>query len=245
MLSIRLDRNPFPVPILTATVKSNEYIAKATREAVLEPPQGFTFQPGQYVTLLVPTPDGKKLGRSYSIASPAGRQDIVLTVKIVPDGLGSGYVDAFVPGQQVEFLGPLGRFLLSSLDNPFLFVATGAGIAPFVPMIDSLLARENSPRITLLLGFRHAEDAFYVERFRHLATQHPNFSFICCLSQPDEAWTGEKGRVTTYLQEHPDLAENAQVYICGNGSMTNEVTEIAASHGAPRERIFFEKYNNL
>ncbi len=233
------------MPILTATVRANEYIAKATREAILEPPQGFTFQPGQYVTLLVPTPDGKKLGRSYSIASPVGSSHIVLTVKIVPEGLGSGYVDAFTPGQQVEFLGPLGRFLLSPLENPSLFVATGAGIAPFVPMIDALLARETAPRVTLLLGFRHQEDAFYVERFAALAAKHPNFSFICCLSQPDEAWTGEKGRVTTYLQEHPDLAENAQVYICGNGSMTNDVTEIVASHGIPRERIFFEKYNNL
>lgn len=233
------------MPILTATIRSNRSIATATREVVLDPPQPFTFQPGQYVTLLVPTPDGKKLGRSYSIASPAGSTDIVLTVKIVPGGLGSTYIDGFTEGETVEFLGPLGKFLVSPLPNDALFVATGAGLAPFVPMIDALLSRDAAPGVTLLLGFRHSEDAFYMERFRDLAAKHPNFTFICCLSQPDEAWTGEKGRVTTYLQEHPELVANAQVYICGNGSMTMDVAAIAAQHGVPNERIFFEKYNNL
>lgn len=233
--------------IKIATVLKNEYIASDKRELILKTNEEMNFKPGQYITILAPTPEGKQLGRSFSIASLSDEKEIVLLMKIIPGGLASGYVDTKVNvGDEISFVGPTGKFLVSDLPNDFVFIATGAGLAPFIPMID-LLLKTRKNRITLIMGFRHEENVCYFEKLSQWQNEHPNFEFMCTLSQPKEpdTWTGLKGRVTDHLRAQPELIQDKQIYICGNGSMVNEIEQIALEQGHPKEMVFYEKYNNL
>lgn len=231
--------------VQTATVLSRQSLTLDVREIILQPQKPFTFLPGQYVTILVPTADGKSQGRSYSIASLSTDSRIVVAIKLVPGGLASTYLERISVTEQTSFIGPLGKFLLSALPLDFLFVATGVGLAPFVPMIHALLIQGVSQSITLLLGFRQEDHLFYTDLFAQWAKQYKNFQFVCTLSQPSDAWPGPRGRVTQYLADHPQLLDNRQLYLCGNGSMIADVQTLALAKGILKEHIFLEKYNNL
>jgi len=228
----------------TARVQSIEIVAAETVEVILRPAVPLVWRPGQFITIQIPTEDGRPLGRSYSVASHYSATDIVLLIKLVDGGVGSQYVAGLAVGDEISYTGPWGRFVAQEASHEVaaLFVGTGTGVAPFVPMIDAILRQGR--QTTVLAGFRHEEDvllsAFHVDW-----EESSLFKKIIVVSRPEDGWSGEQGRVTDYLRAHPGLLRNAQIYICGNGSMVQEVREIAAEHGVPAEQIFFEKYNNL
>lgn len=229
----------------TAIVLSNTEIAARTRKLVLQPLDSFSFLPGQFVTIQIPTEDGKILGRAYSIASLSTETNIVLLIRIIPNGLGSAYVNNLQQGDEVSFFGPVGRFVLSDLPLDYLFIGTGVGVVPFIPMIDKLLTENTKQQITLLQGFRYEEDIFDKGFFQEWEKKYSNFNCICTVSRPSESWKGKKGRVTDHLLASSELLQNRQIYICGNGGMVQDVTTIALEQGVAKEHVFFEKYNNI
>jgi NAD(P)H-flavin reductase len=224
-----------------AKVFSNKEIASQTREIVLVSESPLFYKPGQYITLLIPKEDGSKDGRSYSVASQKDANTISLLVRIIDGGLGSTYIKDLHEGDVVSFVGPSGKFLLSPISQDSLFVATGTGAAPFMPMIDALLKTGNNA-VTLLLGFRYEEDSFFKYMTQQWENIYSHFQGIEILSQPSERWQGEKGHVTDYLKRHPAIVLNKQLYICGNGEMVKEVITLAQQQGLLNENIFYEKY---
>lgn len=237
-----------------ATVLQKTSIARDTYELILTRDPLFSFVPGQYITIVIPTADGGKTGRSYSITSQPSDSSLSLLVKLVLGGVASTYIASWQIGQKVTVVGPTGRFVLSSFKIDYLFIATGAGVAPLISMIAALLSKnrlglfhetESIADIILLLGFRHEEDIAYEQRFRQWEKEHKNFHFILTLTRPLPDWREGTGRVTEYLLAHKEIMGDRQIYICGNGSMIRDVETICLENNIPQDHIFFEKYNNL
>lgn len=205
------------------------------------PDSSFVYTPGQYITLLIPKKDGSKEGRSYSVASQQDDANITLLVRMVDGGLGSTYVRNLQRGDTVSFVGPSGKFGLSPLSQDALFIATGTGAAPFVPMIDAVL-KTGENTATLLLGFRQESDSFFKHMTQLWQKEYPLFTGIEILSRPSDQWHGETGRVTDYLAKHSEIMQDKQLYICGNGDMVKEVITFAQQQGVHHDKIFHEKY---
>jgi len=223
-------------------------VAAETLQVLLHGDVSLSWRPGQFITVQIPNSEGRPLGRSYSIASrldAVGSAEIVLLIKLVAAGVGSVYMAGLMAGDVVSFTGPWGKFIVAPTapEVPAVFVGTGTGVAPFVPMIDEVLAQGR--RVTLLAGFRHEQE--YAEAMIPLAQWQATgrFDMHVMISQPSETWNGTRGRVTDYLRAHPEALVGAQLYICGNGSMVQEVREFAAEQGMTADQIFFEKYNAL
>jgi NAD(P)H-flavin reductase len=121
-----------------------------------------------------------------------------------------------------------------------LFVATGTGIAPFRSMLLSQLERGTGQPLTLFWGLRYNRDLYYQQELAEWAARYPKFSFVTTLSQPDQDWRGRKGRVTSLVQERVTSVGNLAVYLCGNGDMIKEVTELIQGKGLCP--IYREKY---
>ena len=82
-------------------------------------PDLIDFNAGQYISLLIDKNTG--LRRSYSIASvPSMNHAIDLLVDISPSGPGSQYIQNLKPGDQVEFLGPIGNLVVPPLTINYL-----------------------------------------------------------------------------------------------------------------------------
>jgi ferredoxin-NADP reductase len=208
----------------------------------MEDPHRFEFTAGQYVSLKV-TEHGDR--RSYSICSdPTQEHSFDLFVDLAPNGLGVQYLNALPFGQEAQILAPLGMFTVSDevAGQPLVFIATGAGIAPFRSMIlNELHNKKNTQSIQLYWGLRYAEDLCWIDEFTELAQSYPNFQFHLVLSKPVVEWPLCRGHVTDCLLVHA-LPPGAHYYLCGNDQMIVDVMKVLEGRGVAKENMHHEKF---
>lgn len=208
-------------------------------------PHLIQFLAGQYILLNVPGSDAKK---AYSIVSaPRLDHGIELLAELIPNGVASNYFKTLKPGQEISFYAPAGVFTVSEQiqksSNPYIFVATGSGIAPLRSMIlDLLREKQDTKNITFYWGMRYAQDLFWLEYFEELKASYSNFTLHVVLSQAIPEWPLCRGRVTDCLSLH-DIALHAQTYICGNPKMIEDVQSVLFKRGMKPEQIHFERYS--
>ncbi|MSR87422.1 hypothetical protein EXS70_04625, partial [Candidatus Peribacteria bacterium] len=208
--------------------------------------------------------------RALSIASTPDESDLLFVIKIFPNGrLGRWITEVLKEGMSVTFKGPFGNFVLQQLPPPgpippssfakasedkargrgrdLLFIATGAGIAPFRPMVTAA-AVDATRRIDILFGVRSEEDLFWKEWLEETTQAHPNVFHHIVLSQPSAAWTGHKGRVQVLAPQIMVRGQNARVggktlYVCGNPDMTTDVKRLALTEwGIDKKDLHVEGY---
>jgi ferredoxin-NADP reductase len=220
-----------PIPRHDIVCTEKQVIAKDTYQLRFTRPADWTFKAGQFVLLDVPLLDDPAdvQTRAYSIASEPGETDILLAVKLKAGGRSSTWIDvAVVPGTHVTMQGPFGNFVLPAASHKaYVFLATGAGVAPFRAQIRELLARDEPHAIDLVFGVRDESELFWIDEFESLARRHERFNLHPTLTRGSDAWTGHRGRVQTVAPlVAPDLGERI-LYACGNPDMTKEVKPLA------------------
>lgn len=199
---------------------------------IVDPP-ALEFQPGQAISINVPSSSADKpIRRYYSVSSPPSSSDrICLLFNQGERGVGSRFLRNHSVGQELEIEGPFGSFYLQDTpDRPLLFVATGTGIAPLRSMMATLLENGTTQPMTLLWGLRRECDVYFREEFEAWTVRYPQFSFMLTLSRAGPDWHGYKGRVTHYLNEMTHL-ERFAVYVCGGSKMVAEVTGLLRRRG--------------
>lgn len=227
------------VRALTETTKHLEWVVTAGGP--------FEFLPGQFISMSLAR-DGQEHTRAYSVASPPrGDSQFDLCLNRVPGGLFSNYLCDLEPGNEIEFTGPHGFFLLEQPPvRPQVFIATGTGIAPIRSMLWHLLAepRPDLPECWLLFGVRYPHTILYREEFEHLAATVPRFHFVPVLSRAPEDWPGERGHVQDALRRLFSGRADFDAYICGLRAMVDDVRQILKTEfGLDRRRIHYERYD--
>jgi ferredoxin-NADP reductase len=236
-----------PTPSHVVTCTENRRIANGVYEIRFTKPEGFTFVPGQFLMFDVPAvSDPADLQpRAYSVASHPSEPDILLVVRLKAGGRASEWIEKVLqPGMHVSFKGPMGLFKLrTDSHKDILFISTGAGIAPFRPMILQALRDMPDRRIDLIQGVSLAEDLFWQEEFAALSQKHPKFVVHYTLSRPAGEWKGRHGRVQEIVPVAvPDITSRC-VYVCGNPDMTIEVKKLCLEQwGVPKEDFHMEGY---
>lgn len=216
----------------------------------------WNFTAGQYMIFHVPQGDGHAVRRLYSIASPPSlKESIHFVIEIVPNGIGSLYVEALKEGEKITLQGPAGIFTHKDTTRPSIYLATGTGIAPMYSMIHDLLNDSRNTQPTALFwGLKSCEDIYLTQELTALAKQHAHFYFRSCFSRIGDmsavaedivAYT-ELGRVTVGLEKH--LARNAtkpdlyDYYLCGSKHVVEALREYLEAAGVPKAQVFFEKF---
>ncbi len=223
-------------------VQHNEKFVQYTFE--MEQPHELAFVAGQYVSIKV-ADSGER--RSYSIcSSPEIRHSFELAVDISPAGLGCTYLEALQFGQEMQILGPMGRFVveddLAEQEPALVFIATGSGIAPFHSMLlDMLQVRRDSRPMVLYWGLRHESELFWEAEFKDLSEKFPNFSFHPVISRPGAEWPLCVGRVTDCLNNH-GVIQPAGYYLCGSKVMIEDTSAQLQQNGIAASSIHFEKF---
>ncbi len=223
----------------STTLSKKIEIADNVLELRFEKPEGFDYEAGQFIQFHIPGAEKSTL-RSYSLASVPSDSHLDFCVKILEGGIASTYFKNMKEGDQLDFRGPNGRFILSNETSAHLFVATGAGLAPIMGMIKEELENNMSKKpVDLLFGVRSEKDVFWTERLDELKKAHDNFSYTLCLSMPEDisSCNALEGRVTGHL---PESFENVHTYLCGSSEMVMEVRKAAIERGADAKAIHFE-----
>jgi Na+-transporting NADH:ubiquinone oxidoreductase subunit F len=212
--------------------------------------------------------------RAYSMASyPAEGKEIMLNVRIatppwdakkndwmsVNPGIASSYIFSKKPGDTVTISGPYGEFFINDSDAEMLYVGGGAGMAPMRSHLYELFRTIKTGRkVTFWYGGRSKRELFYVDHFRALEEDFPNFKFYIDLSEPleEDNWKVKDSLegdgdgfvgfihqvvIDNYLSNH-DSPEDIEVYFCGPPLMNQAVDKMAEDFGVPPENVRFDDF---
>ena len=130
----------------------------------------FAYQPGQFLTLRIPSDRDGSVARCYSLcSSPLTGDKHAVTVKRTPDGYASHWIaDNVKPGMTLDVLPPAGTFTPTALDGDFLLLAAGSGITPVISILKSALASGRG-RIVLVYANRDENSIIFGTQLRDLA----------------------------------------------------------------------------
>jgi len=218
---------------LLAKIQSVKELALNVNSYVVEIAPGveFNFSAGQLALI---RKEGKSsgIGRAYSIAtSPQELPRLEFCIRLYPDGRVSSYLKGVKPGDSLLLQAPFGRFVLPTsvtTHQPYIFVATGTGIAPIRSMIRHLLASGTVHPLMLIHGTRSESNLYYRAEFDELANKN-KITYLKTLSQADTSWTGATGYVTELMSANLD--QSAHYFLCGNPEMVRDAALLLTETG--------------
>ena len=198
--------------------------------------------------------------RAYSMANyPDEKGGIMLNVRIAsppprapegtPPGKMTSYIFSLKAGDEVTISGPFGEFFAKDTPAEMIYVGGGAGMAPMRSHIFDQFRRVNTNRrVSFWYGARSLREAFYVDDFDAIASEHSNFKWHLALSEPlpEDEWTGKTGFIhqvlyDNYLKNHP-APEDVEYYLCGPPMMLKACMDMLDSLGVERENILFDDF---
>ena len=202
--------------------------------------------------------------RAYSMASYPAEDNIIMpNVRIatppfdrvnggfmkVNPGVCSSYIYSLKPGDKVTISGPYGEFHIKDTKREIIFIGGGAGMAPMRShILDLFLTKHTDRKVSYWYGGRSLRELFYIEDFRKIEEENPNFKFNIALSAPlpEDNWTGYVGNIhevllENYLKNHSE-PEEIEYYLCGPPMMTAAVLKMLDSLGVPKEMISFDDF---
>ena len=214
--------------------------------------------------------------RAYSMANhPAEGNIVMLNIRVatppwdraknnwmdVNPGICSSYVFDQKPGDKVTISGPYGEFFIKPTKKEMVYIGGGAGMAPLRSHLFHLFhtLKTTDRKVSYWYGGRTKRELFYIDDFRQIEKEFPNFKFYIALDNPlpEDNWTvmkdindeegdGFKGYIMQvcyeeYLKNHPE-PEEVEYYFCGPPMMNASVIRTLDELGVPEENISFDDF---
>ncbi len=214
------------------------------------------------------------LFRAYSMANhPAEGNIIMLNIRIatppfdrkkggwmdVNPGVCSSFVFNQKPGDKVTISGPYGEFFIKETDAEMVYIGGGAGMAPMRSHLFHLFhTLKTGRKVSYWYGGRSKRELFYLDDFRQIEEEFPNFKFHLVLSEPlpEDNWNAKENMddegdgfvgfvhqalIDNYLNHH-DAPEDIEYYFCGPPLMNAAVLKMVDDFGVPPENVSFDDF---
>lgn len=214
--------------------------------------------------------------RAYSMANhPAEGNIIMLNIRIatppwdraankwmdVNPGICSSYVFNCKPGDKVTISGPYGEFFIKPTKAEMIYVGGGAGMAPLRSHLFHLFhtLKTTDRKVSFWYGGRSKRELFYLDDFKAIENEFPNFRFYVVLSEPlpEDNWTLKQdvadregdgftgfvhqALIDNYLSKH-SAPEDIEFYFCGPPMMNAAVIKMCDDWGVPKENVSFDDF---
>ena len=181
---------------------------------------------------------------------------ICFMISTKPGGAASNYFENVQLQTTITGVGPAGDFKLQETPRDKVFVATGTGLAPFIPMISTLLEQNPETKIDLFFGSWTISDSFAANFFyKYLDNdnfpnslynpKYPNFKiyFVAEDMQGNpESDSIFEGRVTTVIPKVLSDLATKEYYLCGHPAMVGAVEEVLLGQNVEPKNIVSEKF---
>ncbi|MDB5327018.1 MAG: Oxidoreductase FAD-binding domain protein [Phycisphaerales bacterium] len=213
------------------------------------PPMGrmlpFEYRPGQYLNLALNI-DGKKVNRSYTIASSPTRAGYCeITVKREEAGTGSKHLhDMLKTGDVLKVSAPAGKFTFTGDESSsVVLIAGGVGITPLMSKLRYLTDLAWPGEIYFIFIARTEADIIFRHELDELKKRHRNLHVTITLTRAEESWHGDRGRLNAESLKRvvPNILSH-EFHICGPDAMAAETRKLLADLGVPEAKIKFESF---
>lgn len=238
MIQVALKRG-YKAPAATAKLPEEKRHAVLAAKTQLTPTiWDITFQidgaltdyaPGQFARLHV----GQGEWRDYSIAGVDG-EAVRFLISTRTGGDGSHFIESASVGTRTEIELPLGEYTLVESPRNKVFVATGTGLTPFLPMFRTLAQQDRLSEAALIFGCKTV-----AEDITTAMAPLPAHVTRCVSREPAPAG-GVQGRVTDALAQLEFDPANTDFYVCGSSAMVADCKALLERRGALH--VFIESY---
>jgi ferredoxin--NADP+ reductase len=208
------------------------------------------FTAGQFASLALPAPEGSAesmVARPYSFVNAPDTVPHEFLIVESPQGTLSSRLARLREGDDIWIGNAYGFFVCDEvLPAPVLWMmATGTGIAPFLSMLRTGKLWQKFRHVVLVHGVRWAEELVYPNVLAAIQREHGiRFSYAPFVSRGMVGHQCSPGRITAALVNGQlekavgyvlDKA-TAQVMLCGNPTMVEEVQRLLSERGMRRHR---------
>jgi 3-ketosteroid 9alpha-monooxygenase subunit B len=201
----------------------------------------FAYQPGQFLTLRIPSERDGSVARCYSLcSSPLTGDPLTVTVKQTTGGYASHWIaDNVRPGTMLDVLPPAGMFVPTSLDDDFLLLAAGSGITPVMSILKSVLTA-GTGRVVLVYANRDERSVIFGSALRDLAAESGSRLLVVHWLDVLQGLPTPSGLVPLMRP-----FRGCQIYASGPDAFLSAVREAAGAVGVPPRGVRVERFLSL
>ncbi len=213
--------------------------------AVLEVPSDlsdtFVYRSGQFCNVRVQIDDRPEM-RCYSMSSsPALGEAMAVTVKRVPGGIVSNWInDHLRAGDTLDLAPPTGFFQLTDTSDDLVAFAAGSGITPVFSLLKTALATTERT-VRLHYANRDQASVIFDAELRRLQQLHPE-RLVVVHSYDLEHGLLTPDTVTAFATIATAGAAAGEFYVCGPGPYMETVERGLCTLGVEADRIHIERF---
>ncbi len=204
-------------------------------------PPGYTYEPGQYLSLTLETREGVQIKNFSHCDSPRDPETQILTRMT-----GSAFKDALAalrPGDTVETGGPFGKLVLPDGVARAAFLVGGVGITPMRSIVRD--SAQRSTGLTALVFDGNLDETCIPlrEEFDTLEKEHASIRFVHVLERPSPAWSGERGFISAEtVRRHCDPLDGWHWFVSGPPAMVDAMARVVDALSVDASHVSFESF---
>jgi len=221
----------------TLTLQHIAPVTHDTNHLVFDKPDGFTFAPGQAVHWGLDVDGFRDAGNPFTITSLPDQPRLEFVIKTYPTdrypdhGGMTERIAQMTPGDRVFIDEPSGDIVDK---GPGIFIAGGAGITPFIPIIKERHRTHGLKGCSLIFSNNTEDDIILREAWEEMPDLQ---SFFVVTEQPDSPFPSRHvdaefiGNATGF--DH-------RFYVCGPPGMMKAIIKALKDNGVREDNIVVE-----
>ncbi|XMA18392.1 hypothetical protein WAI453_011183 [Rhynchosporium graminicola] len=158
-----------------------------------------------------------------------------LLVKKYPNGVMSTHMHNMVPGQRLDFKGPIPKYPWSANKHTHVaLIAGGTGITPMYQVARAIFNNpEDKTKVTMVFANVSEGDILLKKELNELENKYPQrLRAFYVLDNPPAKWAGNSGYITkellkTVLPEPKE--ENIKIFVCGPPPLYKAISGVKKS----------------
>jgi len=206
-------------------------IAENTIELTFEKPSGFNHNAGQYAILRLSTPKYNTLDmpfRSLSIVSHKKENTVRFAMRTSDSSFKRSCME-MEAGAEATIFGPTGKFVINGDVKNIVFLISGIGITPVVPMLKELEENQFTGKVFLIYSNKTKNSTAYDDELKNIKLTNYNYLPII---------TSETKRIDSeLLKRHLKDLNNYEYYLVGTTPFLKAMKLILMNEGVDLTKL--------
>jgi ferredoxin-NADP reductase len=210
--------------------------------------QQLQYMPGQilhYALDALSSPDERGNRRHFTISSSPTEKGIVMfTTRLRGSGFKETLRQAPI-GYELTCESPEGEFVMQEGETRLhhVFIAGGIGITPYRSILRYSADMNESLNALMLYFNRSSADIVFRLELEDIARQMPTFSLVNVLTEPEEGWKGEQGKLgEAILRKLVPDPDGLCFWASGSPGMVSTCREMLGQIGVKDESIRTDRF---
>lgn len=223
----------------TITLRKVEPVTHDVRRFIFDRPADYRFTPGHACHVSLHRNGWRDAAQPFSFTSLPEDDHLEFTIKSYPPDAGRGGFTAEIatlePGESVSIDEPFGAI---EDKGPGVFIAGGAGVTPFIPILRRR-ARDGEGITACTLIFSNRTERDIILRDEWDAMDGLNCFYVVTRDPDSEL---PRGRIDAEFLGKMLKGFRETFYVCGPRQMTRDVMDALKPHRVPEENIVQDQW---